>query len=157
MTVLDEAYSDEMKLLNKFVAQSAVWNVVLRNGNDWYDRYTKSARIVSCDERQTEQARLEDELRALGPTPRQLATSVFSRKSRNRQMGKLIVVIFLPAHRIVYTAEDREKTGLDLMHLADALAVHHTEHGSYPEKLMELVPGILEKPVDLFQQNPFVY
>jgi hypothetical protein len=42
--------------------------------------------------------------------------------------------------------------------LAGALSVYRLEHGTYPEKLDDLVPGNLPRlPVDFYSEKPFLY
>jgi hypothetical protein len=66
--------------------------------------------------------------------------------------------LFLPALQAASDVEDRANAQLQLLRLAAALAVFRAEHGAYPEKLDELVPGVLQElPVDLYTAKPFVY
>ena len=58
----------------------------------------------------------------------------------------------LPAIEAALAAEERTNSMSILMPVAAALAEYRAEHGEYPQKLEELVPGILQAlPVDLFQ------
>ena len=69
-----------------------------------------------------------------------------------------MLALFLPAVSAVFDAEDRANTLLELERLAAALAVYRAEHGSYPDKLESLVPGVIAKlPVDIYNNKPFIY
>jgi hypothetical protein len=54
--------------------------------------------------------------------------------------------------------QDRTNTNLELIRVAAALAIFRAEHGMYPAKLNELLPGMLKRlPVDHYDAKPFVY
>jgi hypothetical protein len=69
-----------------------------------------------------------------------------------------VVSLLMPAISATTVAEDRANTRLDLVRLSAALAVFRAEHGSYPERLEDLMPDVHRQlPVDLYHERPFVY
>jgi len=69
-----------------------------------------------------------------------------------------MLALFLPAVTAAIDAEDRANTTLDLERLAAALAVYRAEHGSFPEKLENLTPGVIATlPRELYNNKPFIY
>jgi hypothetical protein len=91
-------------------------------------------------------------------SPARIALSAFSRQQRSELMASIMLGIFLPAIEAMIAAEDRASADLLLTQLAAALAEYRAVHGAYPEKLSELVPGILDKlPVDVHTASAFFY
>jgi hypothetical protein len=140
---------------------SVDWNVVLRQGNEFYDRYATAARLPDRAARAQTLQRIDDDLRQLQADiqePATLVAGAISPGRRSEIVAGILVNLFLPAVRAAMEAEDRANSQLELLRLAAALAVYRAEHRTYPEKLDDLVPGILPKlPVDLYNSQPHVY
>lgn len=137
------------------------WNVVLRKGNEWYDRLVAAARITNHKEREQAISQIEADLSRLSADadrPSTIVASAINPARRNDAVAAMMVGLFLPAFQAATAAEDRANTMLQLERLAAALAVYRAEHGTYPDKLEKLLPGVLKKlPVDLYNGKPFVY
>ncbi|MCC7475565.1 MAG: hypothetical protein IT425_09230 [Pirellulales bacterium] len=135
------------------------WNAVLVQGNEFYDRYVKAARLPTFEARQTAYAQLDAEIRRLTQIDvSRTVGSLLNPSVRSDAVASVWLGLFLPALQAVDSAQNRVNTKLDLLRLAAALAVYRAEQGDYPQKLDELVPGVVEKlPVDLYHAKPFVY
>lgn len=140
---------------------SVDWNVVLRKGNEFYDRLVAAARLPDHPARKQAFQQFESDLNRLMSDVREPGTlfgGIVNPARRNEIVASIMLGMFLPAVSAATAAEDRANSFLELERLAAALAVHRAEHGAYPEKLEELVPGVLEKlPVELYNAKPFIY
>lgn len=137
------------------------WNVVLRKLNRAYDDAASAMRHDSYEERTAAFAQFENELGSGADSvrkPSRLFAAAFSRQARSDLIGTIVTSLLLPALTAANAAEDRTNSQLALVQLAAAIAVYRAEHGAYPEKLDDLVPGILPAlPVDLYHAKPFAY
>jgi hypothetical protein len=144
-----------------FSIVSIDWNVVLRESNEWYDRFATAANTADYAERSAALSQLESAVQQRieeSKTPGSLFAGAINRRHRSKLVAGMVLGLFLPALNAATSAEDRANTTLELTRLAAALAVQRAEHGAYPEKLDELVPGVFEKlPVDLYSAKPFFY
>lgn len=90
--------------------------------------------------------------------PASLVTSAVSRRQRSEVVAAIMLGLFLPAVNAATSAEDRANAALQLTQLAAALAEYRAVHGAYPDKLDDLLPGVLGKlPVDIHNTIPFFY
>jgi hypothetical protein len=137
------------------------WNVVLRDLNRAYDQAAAAMRVTDYEERKTAFVLLEAELNGLRGNvrkPGRLFQAAFSRHARSEIVGNLFTALLLPALTAANAAEDRTNSQLSLAQISAALAIYRAEHGAYPKKLDDLVPGILPTlPVDLLHAKPFMY
>ncbi len=136
------------------------WNIVLRKGNEFYDRYSVAARLPTYEAREQAMAKVEQDLRRLFNRTGidTLVASALNPSARSDAATGVMLGLFFPAVDAALDAQDRANAKLDLLRLAAALAVYRAEHGDYPQKLDDLVPGVLEKlPVDLYHAKPFIY
>lgn len=140
---------------------SVDWNLVLRETNRWYDRMVAAARLPDRAARRTALDQVDGEIRQLElatHAPTRWLAGAISREQRSELVSAMTLSLFLPLVNAATNAEDRANNTLDLTRLAAALAVYRAEHGAYPEKLDDLVPGVLDKlPVDLYNAQPFIY
>ena len=140
---------------------SVDWNVALRKLNQAYDEAAAAMKLPPGDERQQALGQFESNLSADQRSvkqPGRLLPAIVSRGARSDLAGSIIQALMLPALNAAISAEERANSMLSLAQVAAALAVYRAEHGAYPEKLDELVPGTLAKlPVDIFHGKPLVY
>jgi hypothetical protein len=146
---------------NAFNVISVDWNVVLLETNRWYDRLAQAAKLSDRPARAAEFAKIEADMRQLVTevrVPGRWLAGVVSRHQRSELVSSVMLGLFLPAVNAAMEAQDRANATFQLTRLAAALAVYRAEHGAYPPRLEELVPGILPTlPVDLYNAKPFVY
>jgi len=151
----------EVKSLEVLSLVAIDWNHVLREGNLWYDRFTKATRLPTFAQRQQELSNIEADIGQLSSTAISsgaIVGSVLSRDRRSRMASDVLVSLFLPAVSAATQAEDRAITQQRLTLLAAALATYRMRQGEYPETLDELVPAVLTKlPLDLYTEQPFIY
>ena len=147
--------------LNLVHALSVDWNVVLRKGNEFYDRLAAAARLPDRTARRQAYAQIDNDLQQLAEdvhNPASLAAGVISPGRRSELAAAMMLSLFLPAVHAATDAQDRANTQLELLRLAAALAVYRAQHGTYPNKLDELVPAVLpELPVDLYNAQKYLY
>lgn len=140
---------------------SVDWNVALRKLNQAYDEATAAMKLPPGDERQQALARFESNMvtdQSSVKQPSRLFAAIISRSARSDVAGSIIQGLMLPALTAAVAAEERTNSMLSLAKVEAALTVYRAEHGAYPEKLDELVPGTLAKfPVDIFHGKPLVY
>lgn len=141
-----------------FRLASIDWNVVLRDGNAWFDRIIETRELKDWGMRHVAIEEIwDDPMTPRYPRTRMFA-GIFNREIRSRILGESLFGWLLPAITANFAAEDRDNIRLQLMQLAAALAVYRTANGEYPDSLDALVPGVLQElPVDLFDEKPFVY
>jgi hypothetical protein len=137
------------------------WNIVLRNANAAYDQLLEAASKPSYQERRIALVEFEGDLNAKVDSvrnPGRIAMSFLNTRARSTLIGDTLIGLMMPALDAAIGAEDRAVVLLDLTRVAAALAVYRAENGGYPDKLDQLVPGILEKlPEDMYSGNPFKY
>jgi hypothetical protein len=137
------------------------WNVALKKLNQAYDEAAAAMRLPPGDQRQQALNQFSANLEADAGSVRQpsrLISALLSRSARSDVAGSIIQAMMLPAIEAALAAEERTNSMSLLTPVAAALAAYRAEHGDYPEKLEELVPGILPAlPVDLFHRKPLVY
>jgi len=154
----DLGVSSEVGLLNTV---SVDWNIVLRTGNEFFDRYAEAARMADRNRRVQTYKQIQNDLQQLQQITREpatLAAGVISRRRRAEIVSAVMLNLFLPALEAATNAQDRANTRLELLRLAAALAVYRAEHGEYPEKLDALMPNAVEMlSVDLYNSKPYIY
>ena len=137
------------------------WNVVLRDGNDWFDRLQAAAELPDRAARNTALAKLKADLKQMQTDvsrPTERFGGLLSRRQRSHMVAALALRLLLPATDENLNSQDRANTRLAMERLAAALAVYRAEHGEYPEKLDDLVFEVVSQlPVDLYSTKPFVY
>ena len=136
------------------------WNVALRKGNDFYDRFVSAALLKDRAAREQALATIDAQVAQLeyNWSTNSLFTAVISPSIRTDMIASRFISNFLPALKTAFVTEDRANTTFDLTCLAAALAVYRAEHGAYPDELEALVPSALEKmPTDLYHAKPFLY
>jgi hypothetical protein len=144
------------------LASSAIdWNVVLREGNRWYDEMVRVGRIT--DYRQFQQAAEQldqqisqqaGQLASVGQKLRSLATI----QGRSQMMATVMTSMMAPSLQAAYRAEYRDTMQFRVTITSLWIAVYHQERGTYPDRLEQLVPNYLPAiPVDLFDGQPLRY
>lgn len=134
------------------------WNVILQDGNDWYDRIVEALRIPDRENRQQKLNEIERDMDRLRPTVPEALYSTISRTQRSKLIGDILMRLLLPAMFSISDASDRVDTLLDLVRTTAALRRYRETHGTYPDKLDQLVPDYLsEVPVDAFCGVPYRY
>jgi len=137
------------------------WNLILREGNRWYDRFVAAMQIDSHEERRAELQKIDSDLLQLSSStnsPGMILGSIISRRQRSRFLANVFLSLFLPSLEAATHAEDRGNVLSELTRAAAALAVYRAEHSEYPEELAALAPEILsELPVDLYSGKQFIY
>jgi hypothetical protein len=138
------------------------WDPALRNGNRWYDRLVRITQDKNRYARREEFERITAELA-------QLRLQVFQAGGLNRltscepaQRGKLVgdilLPILLPAVGKCQDALERERQRYQNLLLAFRIARYERDHGSYPNRLEDLVPKLLSQvPQDFFSDKPLIY
>ena len=136
------------------------WNIALRNGNKYFDRYAAAARTSDYAARHAAFQKIYNELsqsaRNVGVGT--VISSALNPSVRSDAVASIFLQLFLPAADAAINAQERVNAHLELLRIGAALALFRAEHGTYPEKLDELVPAILPKlPVDFFNAKPYAY
>ena len=147
--------------IGKMAGAIVDWDIVAKNGNDWYDRLDAAMNKKYYAARQRALNKIAKDLTQLGKNSK--TASVFALLSGNgkvisKSVGDILVAMLVPAVTACQRAADRfEQTDRQLV-LAAALHVYRSEKGKYPDRLPQLSPGILkELPTDLFTNGNLIY
>lgn len=140
------------------------WNLILENGNQWYDQYVEAMKIESFTEKQKKLNRINNELQQLSQRFKDqsilktFAFALLDVKTRSKYVGDILISLLLPACRQASIAEQRSEQRFENLRIALALAGYHADEKSYPEQLQLLVPKYLESlPQDQFAEKQMTY
>lgn len=140
------------------------WNLILRRGNEWYDRMSAAMREPTRPARMQVTGQIEADLKEVAKQVKDgsiWAKALLpgqTKKTISEQMSSALIALLLPAVSAAGTAEDRCTQSHGNLHVALALSAWHREHGSYPAKLEQLSPKYLEDiPEDLFVRGTLKY
>lgn len=139
------------------------WDETLRVANHWYDRAVEAARKPTRAERSAALGRLDEDIKALGASAKMdiigaALTLGLSSRMNGRFIGKLFVVLMVPANGAAVDASDRLIVLNEMSRTVFALAAYRAEHKEYPENLADLAPRYLPAvPNDLFAGAPLHY
>ena len=168
--VTDGSASDENPVLSSFAktfSNSLIdWDLVLMNGNYWYDEFRRINDIESFAQRAIENSKLEQRLTALRVevgSPSAIAKQIlFSGKSISQitsiQMSNILVSLLLPALQSAISAEIRIDARMGITLTACALQAYHRDNKRYPDSLAALGGVYIDKlPVDPFRGKSLRY
>ncbi len=137
-------------------------NVMLRLGNEWYDRVVKVLEIQDRRHRLAEIERLYMDMNQRSDTEMnffRMMGSFVSRGKRSQMIGEMLLELsFSYAVNAMQASRDADEMNLELVRLAAALAVYRQQHGQYPIALAALMLDKVESvPLDLFTGKPLFY
>jgi hypothetical protein len=149
--------------LKRYAVGLVDWDIVLRNGNKWYDRMinalgqkTYAKRVVAADQIQKDIQEMAANIRnplnllkLLDPKGRQQFVS--------EQMSGIFVAMLLPAVQHAQVAEDRTVQYTHLLKIALALSAYRSDNNRYPQKLEALKPYLQPIPGDVFKNDNLTY
>jgi hypothetical protein len=139
------------------------WDLVLRTGNEMYERVVEAERLPARAERRIAAQNIDTEtakqmMAAEGWKHRVLWALTGSRRGESEAIGLLAAGLRLEGADAVMNAEDRGNMTFDITKLAFALAEYRARQGSYPAKLADLVPKYVAAiPKDIFSGGPLHY
>jgi hypothetical protein len=139
------------------------WDVVLRMGNQWYDRGVEAARKPTWTERRNAREQFDRDLKELAKAardPASVAPSALANPCQviSERVGQVMTSLLMPALLAVGQAEARENMRFEVTRLAFALAEYRARQGSYPAKLADLVPKYVARvPRDIFTDGDLHY
>lgn len=148
-----------------FKADEIEWDVVLRNGNKWFDKMATALQSNDRVEMLKSFAQFEEDLKQLGERSKdkkRLIQVLVKSKSKGEAVAQLLsdvmITLMMPALGQARTAQDRAIQFESNLRVAFALAAFHADHGQYPDKLNQLKPDYLKQiPNDLFSQQQLKY
>jgi hypothetical protein len=138
------------------------WDVPLRVGNDWYDRYSAAARIMDAKQRLKALKEIAEDVDQTAVRAKGVST-VFGlffspRQAASQKMADVFIALLLPALNSALQAEYRTQTKRELVELGLALADYRDDHQQFPPKLDALSPKYIPKvSLDPMWGEPFVY
>jgi hypothetical protein len=137
------------------------WDMVLKAGNQWFDRIEVAAKTADRRSRRRAYLELRGELSAMTAAIKdsgELLRDLFSKSPREVVTNKIrdiLIILLLPSNWAVLQAYDRQFVKEKMIHTAFALAQYRTDHGHYPNQLEDLTPKYLARiPDDLFKAEP---
>jgi len=148
------------------------WDLILRMGNHWYDRYVKLMAERDPTRRSTLEEQFERDVANLSAeapgggaweklrSRMQLAVRSHEHKRRavSEAIGELLVGALMPGLGSIQVLHDQAAVELALTEISFALAAYKKEKGAYPDALAALVPGRLKKlPPDVLSGEGFIY
>jgi len=133
------------------------WNIVLRDGNAWYDRLAgalhKPTRTARNEALKIVEEDLLSRVKSI-PSWSNALKSMISRKAASESVSQILLCLQAPCFSSSIHVEDPCAMTFELDKLAFALAAYRAEQGSYPEKLDSLMPKYVAKlPVDIFNND----
>lgn len=148
-------------LLDMISTTTVDWDLVLRTGNQWYDRLAAAMQHSSHAERLQELEAIGSDTKQTFLRTRSVGRAVqalFSRGVRSELMADVMIARLLPAVRSAMDAETQLVARGRLEIVALALAAHRAQHAQYPDELTDLTPDIVaEVPLDPFTEQSFRY
>ncbi|HEY4761557.1 MAG TPA: hypothetical protein VIH42_13325 [Thermoguttaceae bacterium] len=139
------------------------WDTVLRMGNFWYDRLVEAFHKPTYAERMEACKRLENEFYGISAKEKATAKSMLDGKNvrlagKVKEKANIYIYIHHRGVGLSLNIEELAHVRTDLSHLALALGAYRSEHGSYPDRLDEVVPQyIAELPKDRFANADYIY
>jgi hypothetical protein len=138
------------------------WNPALRVMNQAFDRLESIVRISDVRARREQTRKFEAGLTELSRDIRNVKSWALDllfltppRTMISQRVGRLFVLLMLPAESAANRAEERTTLYEQMVQTAFALAGYRADHGEYPEKLDALVPQYLAAvPDDTFAEKP---
>ncbi|WP_428307421.1 hypothetical protein [Lacipirellula sp.] len=134
-------------------------NVVLRVGNEWFDRFVAAAALADPTRRRAEMEAIEGELRdQFDAALRKPLALAFNRTTRSEFVGSILTRLLMPNASLLYRAQVRDATNYQLTRLAVCLAIHHATDGEYPKTLESLAPRVTANMlIDPFSGEQLIY
>ncbi len=146
-----------VKMLRPYAAQMDIdWELVLRTGNAWFDRFVEASRQPTQMARRAALCKLYEDFRKLKAAAADAATleeslSADPAQAFSERAVQVMLISYLPAIEAEIVMADRTTMTFELTKLAFALAAYRADHGSFPAALSDLVPQyIREVPQDIY-------
>ena len=142
------------------------WNIVLKMGNEAFDRIEKIGEIKSFSVREKKFEEFEKEIEestahlgtASGLAKQLLLSGKNVRQVASEQMGGILIALLLPSVTRAVDILERGIMNTQMVQSAMALSMFHKQHGRYPARLGELVPVFITKvPTDIYAEKPVRY
>ena len=135
-------------------------NIVLKIGNQWFDRLVVAGHLPTRIARQSELARLNTQLQQAIDDARTIFLN--RRPVESHVVSENVGVIFLKSQIAMvvksFEVEDRCSMCTELSCCAFALAAWKADHGDYPDQLNQLTPDYLKIiPIDNHTGQSLVY
>jgi hypothetical protein len=159
--VLDSAiHAHAGSEFRNFSKLSADWNLTLREANEWFDRTLETMAQPMSSQRIDKVKLIEKhlDLKTETRTGQRNIFRLLNRKHRSEYVAAMFISNLKPSLLRFARVQTYAEVNLELSRLSAALAVYRAEHGTYPDKLDALVPGVIpEVPVDLCSANSLIY
>jgi hypothetical protein len=140
------------------------WDLILRNGNFWFDRIVEALQKPSHIERLQALESFMDDVMAMEYEMRHPLKTARSfllsspRRAASERLSHVFSALLLPAVGAPRLVEGRATTQARLTEIGFALAAYRADNGSYPDSLAKLAPKyIAELPEDPFTGEHFRY
>jgi hypothetical protein len=141
--------------------RSIRFDAVANVGNPWFDRLAAALRMPTWLQTVSALEAFDaDQTQFTGDTQAALVYSLLLNPSSDlsEPIGKLLLLMTLPAARDAAEAEARTAQHFELTRLGFLLAAFRADKGRYPLQLSELAPKYLPQvPADLFTGGPLAY
>jgi hypothetical protein len=139
------------------------WDVILRMGNSWYDRFVAAQRKPTRAERLAAMNELDGEIRKLAANAKDLKSLAWSMlggpgRAVSERIGQILIALLMPALNAATEAEERGAEDFEVVRLGFLLAAYRAENGKYPAELTDLTPKyIASVPLDPFSGRRLIY
>ena len=154
--VESEALKTSIESLSRHNADTPVdWDLVLREGNSWYERMADAWQRPTRDEQRKALSKVAEDLAKIRKAAEDVKSSDAAmhanpRKALSERLSQVMLTVFLTSPERYVQAEDRWTMRLELDKLAFALAAYRVDQGTYPAALAELAPKyVAEVPNDV--------
>jgi len=141
------------------------WDVILRMGNQCYDRLEAAGSMPPGPKRKAAFNKLDEDLNARMQNAKDLKKLTLSllaakppRKIVSESVGNIMLALFFPALNAVFDAETRDLANSRMEPVVLALSAYRAAEGEYPKKLDVLAPEFLAAiPRDPYIGEPIRY
>jgi type II secretory pathway pseudopilin PulG len=162
---VDETDSTLVRVIKSAAGLLTDWDLILREGNSWYDRMVDALERPAHVERAEGMEAINKELKAISRDfndPKKVLGSFFQSKTPRRlfseKISDVLAALMLPALDAARRAQDRAMTVSRLTQIGFAMAAYRADHDRYPDKLEDLEPDYMRDiPKDLFNDKSFRY
>ena len=160
----EKEFTNILKLLVRYSGKARIdWDLILRDGNSWFDRLVDAWRNPSRAKQQEALGKLAEDLQALKQSASDLTTFEKEMKGNpckalSERLSQVLLSIFFPEFALHFQLENRLIMELELDKLGFGLAVYHADYDTYPTKLSDLIPKyVTEVPKDIFNDSELHY
>jgi hypothetical protein len=158
----DGEITDGTQKIQKTVNALIDWDVVLRTGNEWVDKFVTAGRLANRSQRWAAVQSVGKKFHELSVSTAGKGTllrDIFGKSSPQDivtpRVALSMVYQHLPVAYMLMLSQDVKLLKSKMGQIAFSLAAYRAEHGAYPDSLVALTPKYIDEvPDDYFADKP---